>query len=370
MNDYIKVRMRDLSITDSQLLHQLTEVFRSVLSHGILIQGEEVDGFEKDLASHLGTSSNQIVSCASASSGLYLALKALEIGPGDEVITTPLTWLVTGSAILQVGATPVFVDVDQDYNLDPDQVIKAINKNTKCILVVHYYGKLAQIEKLDAIARAYNLFLIEDSAQAFGTMLNNKFAGTFGDIGVYSFSPMKVIGGFGDAGALVVRNEEVAEKLRILRHCGTIDKEYCVSPESKHIMDAVHAALLRIILPQFERTIDKRRSLARLYTELLQSYVICPDLGIGNLHSAYDFPIRLKERDKLHDYLNSRGVESRIRHPLLVSDQVVHSQSIKHPMPNAELYVKTILCLPIHNNIVKHEIEFVSKVIIDFLRDI
>jgi len=358
------VRMRDLSIRDPQIFAELELSLSRLLESGQFIQGEEVAKFESFLSQFIN--SPRSISCASASSGLYLAMKSLEMTASDEVITTPLSWLVTASAIILAGATPVFVDVDDNFNIDPQEVEKAITPKTRAILVVHYYGRVAQIEKLQEIADEYNLVLVEDAAQAFGAEVNGRFVGFFGDIGVFSFSPMKVIGGLGDGGAVVTRNHNLADKIEVLRVCGTINKEFCISPELKHTMDALHAAFLGKIIPFTKMVINRRREMAMEYQKCLPKEVICPDLGSQFEHTAYDFPIRVLHRDALNDYLNANGVESRIRHPLLVSNQVVHEHSIKFPMPRAEKMVGETLCLPIHNNITTHEILFVCKKISDF----
>jgi UDP-2-acetamido-2-deoxy-ribo-hexuluronate aminotransferase len=358
------VRMRDLSIRDSHISAELELVLSRILESGQFIQGEEVVKFESLLSRFVN--SPRSISCASASSGLYLAMKSLEMTVSDEVITTPLSWLVTASAIILAGATPVFVDVDDNFNIDPQEVEKAITSKTRAILVVHYYGRVAQIKELQKIADEHHLVLIEDAAQVFGAEIDGQSVGTFGEIGVFSFSPMKVIGGLGDGGAVVTRNHYLADKIEVLRVCGTIDKEFCISPELKHTMDALHAAFLGKIIPYTKMLINRRRQMAMEYQKHLPKEVICPDLGSRFEHTAYDFPVRVSHRDALNNYLNANGVESRIRHPLLVSNQVVHEHSIKFPMVQAERMVAETLCLPIHNNITIHEILFVCKKISDF----
>lgn len=356
---YSYVRMRNLSVSSPKRKEAIVEKLMELMDSGELIQGKYVEAFESQVQSLSNVEYG--VSCSSASSGLYLALKSLDLKPGDEVITTPLTWLVTASAIIQAGAKVVFVDVDEDYNLDPSEVEKAINRNTRAILAVHYYGRMAQIEALAELAAAHNVLLIEDAAQAFGVSRNGRMAGSYGDLGIYSFSPMKVIGGMGDAGMVVTKHEKYSQRMKILRHCGTINKEYCVSPESKHIMDEIHAAFLHTIVPDFQQIIERRREIARYYSRVLPKGVKCPNLGEDVEHSAYDFPIQISQRDRLNDFLNESGVESRIRHPLLVSEQAVHINSIKRPLPRATHLVRTTLCLPIHNNIRHQEIDTVAE---------
>lgn len=352
------VRMRDLSIQDREVQRELHDKLQAVLESGELILGSSVSELELQVSNLVA--SPHSISCSSASSGLYLALKSLGIGNGDEVVTTPMTWLVTGSAILQVGATPVFVDVDENYNMNPEEFSRAINKKTKAVLVVHYYGRLADIEQICAVASQHGIMVIEDSAQAFGLRRNGSYSGTFGDVGVYSFSPMKVIGGLGDNGLVVCKSQSIAERLKTLRHAGTVDKEWCISPEGKHLMDSLHASFLTSFINRMDETIQKRRNAALKYHSVLETLVTVPDLGENFEHSAYDYAIRLQNRDSLHNYLTLNGIESRIRHPYLVSEQPVHRKSISHSLTRAKKYVKEIICLPIHNNIREEEIEYVS----------
>lgn len=359
-----KVRMRDLAIRDEVLLEEYIDVFREVLTSGALILSPKNEELEELIRKITGSRYASV--CSSASSGLYLALKALNIGPGDEVITTPMSWLVSSSAILQVGAVPVFVDVDENYNLNPAEVVRAINPSTKAVLVVHYYGRLAQIQDLQKLAQEHNLYLIEDCAQSFGVQKDKVFTGTFGDVGVFSFSPMKVVGGFGDAGAVVTKHKHIYERINVLRHCGTVDREVCISPESKHIMDSLHAALLIKILPTYEELIHHRRRLGLRYIEGLNDVVDCPNLGNETEHSSYDFPIKLKDRNALHSFLNGLGIESRVRHPLLISDQPVHKNSKKFPLVRAKQFVNEILCLPMHNNMQAHEVDIVIGAVRQF----
>jgi len=361
----MEIRMRDLSIKNLDIQQALHLALQEALDDGQFILGDRVERFETQVRDMLGIS--HAVSCSSASSGLYLALKALNIGPGDEVITTPLTWLVTGSAILQVGATPVFVDVDENYNISPPAIRSAITEKTKCILAVHYYGRMANVGEIAKIALEFKVYLIEDCAQAFGAIRNDIFAGLYGDIGVFSFSPMKVIGGLGDNGMIVCKSSEIAERIKMLRYAGTVNKEWCVSPEGKHLMDALHASFLSIVINETDATIARRRQLAFQYEERLRDLVIVPSLGLHREHTAYDYAIRVKNRDSLNDYLNSLGIESRVRHPYLVSDQPVHTASIVHDLTNARTYVGEILCLPMHNNLREAEVDSVAKAVKDWV---
>jgi dTDP-4-amino-4,6-dideoxygalactose transaminase len=296
---------------------------------------------------------------------LYLALKALEIGPGDEVITTPMSWLVTSSAIFLAGASPVFVDVDHHYNLDPDCVEQAITRRTKAILPVHFYGRVAAMTEIMTIARKHGLRVIEDVAQAVGAELLGTPAGSFGDIGVLSFSPMKVVPSLGDAGAVICDDEAVADRVRSLRYCGTVHAEICIEPELKHTIDALQAAVIVQNLNRAGEIIESRRRLARRYLSRLGDVVACPDLGEERRHTMYDFTIRTPHRPRVIEHLISNRIETKVRHPILISDQPIYRHLPRPRLPNAEHFVQQILSLPMHQNLTDSDIDFVCDRLLD-----
>jgi dTDP-4-amino-4,6-dideoxygalactose transaminase len=358
-----RVRLRDLSVNDPDERRKLHETLDRFLDHGMWILGPEVLEFERFTAARFNR--RFCVGVSSASSGLYLALKALEIGPGDEVITTPMSWLVTSSAILLAGATPVFVDVDHHYNLDPDCVEQAITRRTKAILPVHFYGRVAAMPEIITIARKHGLRVIEDVAQAVGAELLGTPAGSFGDIGVLSFSPMKVVPSLGDAGAVICDDEAVADRVRSLRHCGTVHAEICIEPELKHTIDALQAAVIVQNLNRAGEVIESRRRLARRYLSRLSQVVICPDLGEERRHTMYDFTIRTRHRPRVIEHLISNRIETKVRHPILISDQPIYRHLPRPKLPNAEHFVQQILCLPMHQNLTDSDIDFVCDRLLD-----
>ncbi len=360
-----RVRMRDLSVKDKKKKLALNKVFNKVIKHGHLILGKEVKDFEKKMCSI-----NQIKYCVGVSSGsaaLLLALKAAGIKKGDEVITTPMSWLVTSSTILMVGAVPVFADVDNNFNLDPYKIENLITKKTKAVLPVHFYGKIAQIDKIKKICNKNKLILIEDVAQAFGTSLNKKKAGTFGDIGIFSFGPMKVHGALGDAGAIIFNKKKYQKKILSLRQCGTINNEICIEPEIKHNLDALQAAFLKVNLDLYENTKKKRFLVAQRYKKQLSKKILTPDISDYNSHSFYDFTVLVNNRKKVINYLYKNSIEVKVRHPFLINQQPIFKNLPKKKLPRSEEYVKKILQLPIHDNITNKEIDYVCKKLNSFI---
>lgn len=356
-----RVRLRDLSVnseTDRQSLHLILDRF---MDHGMWILGEEVQQFERTTAEFFGR--KHCVGVASASAGLYLSLKALGIGEGDEVITTPMSWLVTSSAIVMTGARPVFVDVDENYNLDPRGVESAITSKSRAILPVHFYGRVANMRPIVEIARNNGLLIIEDVAQAVGGQSRGIKAGSFGDVGVASFSPMKVIASLGDAGVVVCDDDDLADRLRSLRHCGTKHGEICVEPELKHTIDALQAAVIKERLTHAAEIIAFRRSRAELYCERLQDLMIIPDLGEDLEHTVYDFTVRVPRRNEVIMHLTKHLIETKVRHPLLICDQPIYSAAIKPVVPQARRFLPEILCLPMHQNLTVEQVEYVCDVL-------
>ena len=358
------VRMRNLSIKDPKKKKLLKKAFNRVMEHGQLILGKEVNEFERKLCEI--NDCKFAVGVSSGSAGLLLAVKASGIVEGDEVITTPMSWLVTSSVIKMVGAIPVFADVDENYNLDPTKIMKLITKKTKAILPVHFYGKIAQIDKIKKICNENKLVLIEDVAQAFGTSLNKKKAGTFGDIGVFSFGPMKVHGALGDAGAIIFNKKKYLKKIISLRQCGTIDNEICIYPEIKHNLDSLQAAFLKSNLELYAKTKKKRYIIACHYKKLLNNKICCPNFEDYDSHSFYDFTILVEKREKIIIYLYQNKIEVKVRHPFLINEQPIFKNLPKYNLPNASKFIKKILQLPMHDNLTLKQVEYVSNKINNF----
>ena len=216
----IKVPLFDLRVLDTNLRAELTEAFTTVLDHGRLFGGgPELDEFEEIIAAETGM--QYAVGVGSGSSAIYMALKACGIGPGDEVITTPLTWIITVNAIAACGATPVFADVREDFNIDPMSIKERISSKTKAIVPMHYVGHMCEMDKICSIAEKNGLMIIEDAAQAFGASLNGEIAGSFSIAAGFSMNPMEVLGGYGEAGVVVTNEDEIYRRLKRLRHAGT-----------------------------------------------------------------------------------------------------------------------------------------------------
>jgi dTDP-4-amino-4,6-dideoxygalactose transaminase len=346
----------------------MREVERVIESQHFIL-GEDVDRFERNFAAYCGTA--HAIGCASGTDALELALLALDIGPGDEVLTVPYSFFATAGAILAVGANPVFVDVDPDtFNLDATklQAALAAHPNVKAILPVHLYGACADMDAI--LASAGTIPVIEDAAQSHGAEYKGRRAGSIGTIGCFSFFPTKNLGAFGDGGALTTNDENVAKKLRALRVHGSIAKYIHQWPGKNSRLDALQAAVLNVKLRYLDGWSLGRQRNADLYRRFLaKSNAILPDAAPYQTRHIYNqFVIRVKERDKLRAWLAYQGVGTEIYYPCPLHLQpALKSLGFKEgDFPVSEQLSKETLALPIFAEATGEEIRAVAELIVTF----
>ena len=361
-----KVPFRDLRVTDPALKAALLNAVDKVLSHGQLLLGPEVELFESTIAEYCGT--RYCVGMASGTDALYLALRSVGIGPGDEVITTPLSWIATLNAIHICGGESVFVDITEDLNINADLIEEVITPRTKAILPVHFTGRLCDMRKICAVANKYNLLVIEDAAQAYGAYSNGTLAGAFGDVGAFSFNPMKVLPGYGEAGAVLTNDKEVYDMLIALRYLGTVDKEVCYYPSLNAKIDTLQAAMMMVSMNRMGDIVKRRNEIADYYSNALQAVVTCPQPpeGIHSQSAFFDYTIIAERRDELQTYLERHGVETKIKHPILMPHQPAYAHLSRVSLPVAERIVKQILSLPIHEKLTAKDIKYVADTVRTF----
>ena len=355
--DDIKVRFLDLRVQDAAYRAEIHDAIEQVLLHGRFIMGPEHDEFENAVADFCGTP--YAVGVGSGSDALYLSLRALELSSGDEVITTPLTWVATTNAIVLTGATPVFVDITDDYNINADIIEAHITPKTRAILLVHFTGQMCDMNSIMSIAQKHGLNVIEDSAQAFGATYTNKPAGSIGDMGCFSMNPMKVMNGFGEAGAITVKDELTRDRLQSLRYAGTINKENCVTPSINGRLDTIQAAILLVNLQRLSEKIKKRRKLASIYTSALTDIVGTPILHDDRNHVYYSYTINCDDRDALMAHMRADRIETKIQHPFLMPDHDAHKDRFNAEIPVARNLVKRITCIPCHENMNEEDAGYV-----------
>ncbi len=359
MKPFIDLKSQYISIKD-EIIKCINEILES--SHYIL--GDNVKALEEEIEDYLQV--KEAVGVASGTDALHLALKALNIGKGDEVITTPFTFFATVEAIIYVGAKPVFVDIEEKtYNIDPDKIEAKITPNTKAIIPVHIFGCPANMEKINSIANKYGLWVIEDAAQAFGATFKNKKVGSLGHLGCFSFYPSKNLGCYGDGGMIVTNNPELAEKIRILRNHGSSGKYIHKEIGINSRLDEIQAGILRVKIKYVDKYNEMRRKKAELYNKYLNEAVITPKEMENSYHVYHLYCIRSKEREKIQETLKNYGIPSVIYYPVPMHLQPALAFLGYKPkdFPIAEDVSKEILALPIYPEIPEEEVFEISQII-------
>jgi dTDP-4-amino-4,6-dideoxygalactose transaminase len=325
--------------------------------------GPAVERWEELVASYCGA--RHCVGVSSGTNALYLALRALDIGPGDEVVVPAMSWVATVNAVVLAGATPVFADVGDDLNLDVADAEAAVTARTRAILPVHYTGRLCDMAAIRRLADRHGLVVIEDASQAFGaTDAEGRRAGGFGDAAAFSLNPMKLFPAFGEVGAVLVKDAAVCERIKALRYVGTVNKEICVEPSLNHKIDTLQAAMMLVSFDWVEPAIVRRLEIARRYGERLGALLGCPSSprSPADRRSVFfDYTVTARRRSELRRFLEARGIEVKIRHPLLMSQQPAHRHFDRRPLPNAERLVREILSLPIHEKLADSQLDHVVE---------
>jgi UDP-2-acetamido-2-deoxy-ribo-hexuluronate aminotransferase len=358
------VPMVDLKRQFQEIRDEICEVLMEILESSQYILGQKVTEFERKVAHYHGVA--EAVGVASGTDALHLAVDALDIGEGDEVITTPFTFFATVEAILYTGARPVFVDIEPDtFNIDPTRIEEKITKKTKAILPVHLFGHMVPMEEIGDIARRYHLRIIEDCAQSFGAELNGKKAGSFGGVGCFSFYPSKNLGGYGDGGMIILKDSKIAEFIRTLRNHGSKGSYVHETVGFNSRLDEIQAGILLVKLKRIDEYNRKRRQRAALYTELLSDVVQCPVEREGVYHVFHQYTIKSKKRDEIHKRLRDKGIASVIYYPL-----PLHLQAAlrflgyrRGAFPVAEKMAQEVLSLPIYPELEESTIEEITDII-------
>ena len=340
----------DLKLQYRAINVELDRAIQSVLEEGWFILGKNVSAFEQEFADYCETAF--AVGVANGTDALQLALMACDVGPEDEVITTPLSATFTALAISATGAIPRFVDIDPEtYNLDPQKLEDAIGPRTRAIMPVHLYGQPADMDPILAIARQHDLWVIEDAAQAHGAAYRKRRTGTLGDVACFSFYPSKNLGAFGDGGMVVTANEAIAEKVRMLRNGGQRGRYEHVLLGCNSRLDELQAAILRVKLGYLDQWNARRRHLAALYTALLGDSEVDPPLELPDVKHVYHlYVIRCAERDALQAYLAQREVGTAVHYPTPIHLQGAYRWLDLGPgsFPHAERAAQQVLSLPIY----------------------
>jgi len=367
----MKVPLLDLKAQYAAMRQEIENSLKKVVENQDFILGAEVTALEKEVAAYCGAKYG--VGVASGTDALILSLKALDIGPGDEVITTPFTFFATAESISIVGAKPVFADVDpRTYNIDPLLIEKKITKKTKAIMPVHLYGQCADMDPIMAIAKKHGLKVIEDNAQAIGATYKGRKSGSMGDMGALSFFPSKNLGAFGDAGMVVTNDEKLAEEVKILRVHGSSARYIHSKIGMNSRLDNLQAAVLRVKLKYLDKWLEARRKNAYFYRERLKGLpVVTPRVPDYNVHTYHQYTLRTKiDQEKLMKHLSDNGIEVRTYYPISL-----HQQECYKPlgyksgdMPESENAAKEVFSIPVSPEMTPDEKAYVADTIAGFFR--
>lgn len=333
---------------------------RRVMDSGQFILGPEVSNFEHEVAEYLGV--KHAIGCNSGTDALEIALRALDVEAGDEVITTPFSFFATAEVISKLSATPVFVDIDPEtYNIDPAKIEAAITENTKAIIPVHLFGQPADMAKINAIADAHGIKVVEDCAQAFGSRIGEKKIGNFGDLAAFSFFPSKNLGAFGDGGLISSDDDELANIATMLRKHGSHDKYRNERIGYNSRLDAMQAAILRVKLPHIDQWNSNRRATADEYNERLSNipWIKTPPTTPDGSHVVHQYTLRCvgRDRDEVCSELKAAGISNMVYYPVPIHKLPVYADQNITGLPEAELAASQVFSLPMGPFVTAEEID-------------
>jgi dTDP-4-amino-4,6-dideoxygalactose transaminase len=354
----------DLRAQTATLEPALLSAMTGVLRRGDFVLGEDVERFEEEFATYCGV--GHAVGVDSGFSALELALRALDIGPGDEVITQANTFIATVGAVLAVGARPVLADCDRDGAMDPAAVAARLSPRTRAIIPVHLFGRIADVDPILSLASSAGVAVIEDACQAHGAWWRGQRAGSFGVAAAFSFYPAKNLGALGDGGMLVTNSEQVGERVRVLRHYGQKAKYLHLTTPLNRRLDTIQAAVLRVKLPRLDDWNRRRQELAEAYREsLVGAPVILPPTEQPGRHVYHLFVIEVEERDALRTALAADGIETGIHYPIPLPRQPALQALGYQPdaFPNTDYLAQHSLSLPMFPELQPSHVEYVSAAI-------
>ena len=369
-SNMVNIPLLDLKAQYSNLEKEIQKAIQKVFDSGQYIMGPFVESFEEEFAEFCGTKHS--VAVANGTDALLLILDAFDIGPEDEVITSPFTFFATAEVISQKGAIPVFVDIDPNtYNLDVNQVEDKITERTKAIIPVHIFGQPVDMDELSLIADKYNLLIIEDACQAIGAKYNDKKVGSIGRAGAFSFFPTKNLGCYGDGGIVVTNDDKLAETIKILRFHGSNPKYYHSMIGRNSRLDAIQAAILSVKLKHIDSWNEKRNEKAKIYNQLLKNTpLITPYHDINRTHVYHLYIIQSNYRDELMGYLKERGISTGVYYPVPLHRQEVYKfLGYKDgSLPVAEKMSERTFAIPLYPELDYQQQIYISQQIGEFYK--
>ncbi len=362
----MKVPFVNYGLQYKNLKEEIDKAFLRVLEGGDLILREDVDKFEKNLADFVGT--KHAVSLNSGTDALFFSLKILGIGQGDEVITVSHTFVASISVIVQAGAKPILVDVKEDYLIDEEKIEEAITEKTKAIIPVHYNGRMCNMDKITEIAQKHDLYIIEDAAQGLGSSFRGKKAGSVGSTGCFSFYPAKILGCFGDGGALTTNSDEIAKEAKLLRDHGQKTKKEIIKFGWNSRLDNLQAAGLNVKIKYLPDWLKRRRQIAENYNKRLsgvEGIKLPPDSDKDHYDVFQNYVLRAEKRNELYEFLKERGVETLMKDP--VANHKQDGLNLFHfKLPLTEKLADEVISLPMYPELEDGQVDYVIKAVKDF----
>lgn len=372
------IELVDLRSQYLKIKEEIDQAVLGVLDNCAFINGPEVSAFKTDLEKYLSV--KHVIPCANGTDALQIALMAIDVKPGDEILTPSFTYIATAEVIALLQLTPVFVEVDEDtFTIDVEDARKKVSSKTKAIIPVHLYGQCANMDEVLSFAHEHKIKVIEDTAQALGSYYFSKDgskqrAGCIGDIGTTSFFPSKNLGGYGDGGAIMTNNDELAEKLRMIANHGQSKKYYHDSIGCNSRLDTIQAAILKVKLKYLDSYIQARENAAAFYNAAFKdiAQITTPVTAKWSNHGYHQYTIKLNEvnRDALQAFLNEKGIPNNIYYPVPVHLQKGYTQYgyTQGDMPITEKLTAQVLSLPIHTELEQDQLEYITKNIIAFIK--
>lgn len=365
-----EIKMVDLKNQYLKIKEEIGSAIKEVLDSSQFIMGKPVGEFEYNAAAYIGC--KYAVGCASGTDALQIAMMAIGIKPGDEIITTPFTFVATTETIALLGGVPVYIDVDANtYNIDVNKIEANITPKTMAIMPVHLYGQPAEMDKIMELAKHYKLKVIEDAAQAFGAVYRGKKAASIGDIGTISFFPSKNLGAFGDAGMVTTNDPELEEKMRIIAVHGSKRRYYHDLLGINSRLDTIQAAILNVKLKYLEGYHDARIKAANMYNKRFKNIIEPPYVLPHVKHIYHQYSIRVPKRNSLQEYLKNNGIPSMIYYPVPLHLQQAYRYKYKEgDFPVTEALSKDIISLPMHTELTEEQIDYISNKVLDFVKSV
>lgn len=365
----MKVPFVDLEAQYHSIKREMDGAIQNVLNTTSFIGGKEVDDFERSFEDLYKV--NHCIPVANGTDSLYIIMKMLGIGPGDEVVTPANSWISSSETITQTGAKPVFADIEEDYyTIDPIKIEQLITEKTKAIMPVHIFGQMCEMDLIQQIAKKHGLHIIEDCAQSHFSEYNGKRAGVIGKAGSFSFYPGKNLGAYGDAGAIITNDKNLEEKCKMYARHGALKKHQHKIEGINSRLDGIQAAVLNVKLPHILKWTEQRIKNASIYDKYLSEIdeIKIPKVRTNTKHTFHLYVIRAKQRDQLSDYLNEKGIQTAIHYPKILPNLEAYSylNHAYNDFPVANSYESQILSLPMYPELKEEQIKCISKNIGNF----